>query len=425
MGQSPDDNKDRTSGLLSIPIYLWIALIGADRIDLLNGSGPFILTPFLVLSPPIILAGVSWLLCRRPDSSLSFKVSRRLIPLFFSITAFLIAILLSIIFGADVELGIKRYILLLLDLVFCSSMLIILNKLKNPAKTLVIGSYMGIAICALFCIAQFQNWPTDTFGAVPFLDLTSPSIGVFAPRLSGVSIDPNRGGLLIIVYSFLIMKFAVPSKVRTASLVVAAVLLLLTLSKSAIASCVVLVLVRTLQKPEWLGPRKRAIKYFVVVVIVVIPLAFYFVDYLQRESAINIEEVLTERLSASDETSGGIHLALVAKGFDLVLSHAKILFLGIGFGASHTVLNDFFPDNNYANFHSIYISLLVEGGIFSLLLFLFIYFYPVLGRRHYLPLILALACFNLFYQLILEPVFWLCILLFWNNFGFKQRELQT
>jgi len=33
---------------------LWVALIGADRIDLLGGHGPIVLTPFYVLTPLVI-----------------------------------------------------------------------------------------------------------------------------------------------------------------------------------------------------------------------------------------------------------------------------------------------------------------------------------------------------------------------------------
>jgi hypothetical protein len=40
----------------NVLLALWIALIGADRIDLAGGHGPFILTPFLALSPLVLVA---------------------------------------------------------------------------------------------------------------------------------------------------------------------------------------------------------------------------------------------------------------------------------------------------------------------------------------------------------------------------------
>jgi hypothetical protein len=43
---------------MSVLLPLWFALLAADRVDLLAGRGPFVLTPFLVLTPVIVL--VAW-----------------------------------------------------------------------------------------------------------------------------------------------------------------------------------------------------------------------------------------------------------------------------------------------------------------------------------------------------------------------------
>ena len=89
-----------------------------------------------------------------------------------------------------------------MDIVFSLSILILINKHKNPKRTLVLGSYMGLLFCTLFSIAEFLNWPISTIDVGRFMDLSASSAGSFAPRLSGVSLDPNRGGLLIVIYSF-------------------------------------------------------------------------------------------------------------------------------------------------------------------------------------------------------------------------------
>ena len=36
-------------------LILWIATLGADRVDLLGGAGPLLLRPVLLLIPPMIV----------------------------------------------------------------------------------------------------------------------------------------------------------------------------------------------------------------------------------------------------------------------------------------------------------------------------------------------------------------------------------
>ena len=36
-------------------LAIWVALLGADRLDLLGGRGPVVLTPFLLLTPIVAL----------------------------------------------------------------------------------------------------------------------------------------------------------------------------------------------------------------------------------------------------------------------------------------------------------------------------------------------------------------------------------
>ncbi|MCH1571635.1 MAG: hypothetical protein L7S64_09845, partial [Longimicrobiales bacterium] len=48
-------------------LSLWLALIGATRLDLLGASGPLVLTPFLVLSP-LIAAQMFWRLWAKGEA---------------------------------------------------------------------------------------------------------------------------------------------------------------------------------------------------------------------------------------------------------------------------------------------------------------------------------------------------------------------
>jgi hypothetical protein len=411
--------------MIGFLISVWVALIGAERIDFLDGGGSFVLTPFLILSPLIILIGLVCVIYRDSNSRWSFNLSAAIIPFVLSVLAFLILNLAATIFGLDVTLGARRFILLMLILVYSSTIFLLLGKSINPTRALVHGAYVGLAVYFLFSAAELVNWLTGMFTNMPVINLVSATIGPFVPRVSGMSLDPNRGGMLIVVYTFIIIRFAGRSKIRTTCFWLAAVMLLLTLSKTALIAAAVMLLVLSFQNPGWAVRNRRTIFNLAIGLAIISFLIFHSVDIGGADAPFNLEEAIAERLAVSEEKSGGIHLALLMRGFEVAFSSMKNLLVGIGFGASHAVLNDFFPGNKYANFHCGYISVMVESGILSLGLFLFLYFYPVFRRKSYLPLILAIASFNLFYQLTLDPFFWFCMLLFWNNFGVTRRNRST
>ncbi len=417
MGSNTYDHKNRSGSIISFLISAWIALLGAERIDFLNGDGPFILTPFLTISPLIIVIGLYWSLAKDTHRPWPFNIPDRTIPFVLAVLAFLILNLISIMFGLDPTLGTRRIVLLALILIYSSVILILMVRLENPVRILVHGAYAGLALYALFCGLEFICWLDGSFGHLPLINLVPATIGPFAPRVSGMSLDPNRGGMLVVVYGFLLIKFAPRSGLRTWSFLLAVVLLLLSLSKTALIAGAVMVIVLSLSTPGWTLKNRRAILNVIMGLAVIIVLILYLVDIGGPESPFDLEQALTERLAMGQDRSGGIHLALIQRGLEISFSSIENLLVGIGFGSSHMVLDDFFPNNKYANFHCGYLSILVESGLLSLLVFIFIYLYPAVMRREYLPLILALAVFNLFYQLTLDPFFWFSILLLWNNLG--------
>ena len=218
--------------MIGFLISVWVALIGAERIDYFDGGGSFVLTPFLVLSPLIILIGLVWVIYKDSNSRWSFNLSPAIIPFVLSVLAFLILNLAATIFGLDVTLGARRFILLMLILVYSSAILLLLGKSVNPTRVLVHGAYAGLAVYFLFSVAELVNWLTGMFTNMPIINLVPATIGPFAPRVSGMSLDPNRGGMLIVVYTFIIIRFARHSRIRTICFCLAAVMLLLTLSKT-------------------------------------------------------------------------------------------------------------------------------------------------------------------------------------------------
>jgi hypothetical protein len=133
--------------------------------------------------------------------------------------------------------------------------------------------------------------------------------------------------------------------------------------------------------------------------------------YSRMSNTVDLRSLLSERASLQADASGGIHFDLIARGLDVFGSGPWQFMFGIGPGNSPVVLQDFFPGNPYANFHSIYVTSLVEGGLLGAFLLLYIMFRPLVFGR---PILVILgASFGVFYQANLDPTSWLVISLAW------------
>jgi len=87
---------------------------------------------------------------------------------------------------------------------------------------------------------------------------------------------------------------------------------------------------------------------------------------------------------------------------------------GIGFAGAPRVLGDFFGDNKYGNFHSLYVSVLAELGLPAFLLFMIVLGYPIIGRKGAASCVAAIAIFNVALQSYMEPLFWVALALVWS-----------
>ncbi len=103
-----------------------------------------------------------------------------------------------------------------------------------------------------------------------------------------------------------------------------------------------------------------------------------------------------------------------------IFSNLRIFFLGIGHGMSFKLIDGYrMSYSKNANYHSQYLSIFVENGFFAFISFLLLtLIYPIFFKNNiYLPLMVGSFFYNIFYQLINEPSFWLIIFLFYyaNN----------
>ena len=143
---------------------------------------------------------------------------------------------------------------------------------------------------------------------------------------------------------------------------------------------------------------------------------------LDSLNIIQLDEVLEERFSfnnISNSGSAAIHIALIKQGFNLAISNLKIFILGVGHGASYLFTTGYYwSGSKYGNFHSQYISVFAENGFLSLISFIiFSVLFPLLSNRKniFLPILIGLFFFNIFYQLSSEPLYWFAILLYYKK----------
>ena len=389
-------------------LILWIATLGADRIDFLAGAGPMLLRPLLVLIPVILVL-----------ESVALGTGRRRmeipagVPWFFVGQALLISLLLlSVIISPHEGLGVRRFALVAVEAFAALLVAIVLLNRDDRRVVLLRGAQLGLALILAFDIVQVIRWSgagsLDWLALRGIVDLSTPSYGPWLPRPSGVSVDANRGGLLIIFYVYLVVILAPLTWRRSLVVTGGALLLLMTLSRSAM-------LMGAAVTTFWILSRGMVITHARVAALSLSVAAGAFAVAASRpvRDAVGVlGEVVASRISLN-EGSASIHLSLLARGWDLSTSSIPNLLFGIGFGNSYLMLQDFFPGMKYGNFHSAYVSLLVEAGVGALAVFLMLLLLPLAWASTFAPLILGLVAFNVFYQAHVDAILWFVLALAW------------
>jgi hypothetical protein len=404
-----------------------LGLIGADRIDLFNGHGPFKLTPFLILAPLVVLIGF---LIRLSCGSLHFTITppiRRQTHFRIAFILLLLLSLASVPFSLDPERSLVA--VAGFSLVVVLGYYISVQILAAPAQeTLIVRSVtFALAVYVIFCIGQYIAWSHGVF-TVPGQN-ASWTESMFAPgtegflalRLSGTISDANRAGFVLTMYLVLLDRFASKSRYTLILRFVIGFLVLLTISKSAILCWLVYYL---FSNTFW----KRLVSRQAVAWLAAIAIVGSFVWIEKQEEIVGLADtweifdVVSARTSMDPGSSGQDHILLIERGFDTWLTSTKTIIVGIGFGAAPKVLGDFFQDNKYGNFHCLYATVLAELGLPAFLVLAFLLGYPIIGRKGTLSCIAAIMIFNVGYQSHMEPVFWIVLALLWSS---ERRDLPT
>lgn len=394
-------------------LILLLVVSGIDRIDLAVGRLDFRLTPYIALASLFSAYFLFHFIFLRVGRYVTRAEHTYILLLLF----FCLSIFISVNQSGDYSLSLDRYALLIFNIVSAFAIIKVLTTRPDAAHILNTSAKLGLWLFFLFDIAQGLNF---YFGFIPpfgqaLIDIVPPNYGEIAIRPSGFANDMNLGAFLLVSFFFFINQLEKPGIAKFLYLISCLIMLALTLSRSGILAFFVLVIANAIYGNDRYS-FMQLLKFFIQIVIVIsVILALTFLIFDLERYAILFEE----RLSFSADDSGGIHLNLISKGFEVFLNH---LLFGAGFGASYLDLVDFFEFNLYSNYHSLFITSLAETGIFgftSLMLLLLLPFFHRAKARYFAPLLLALLVFNIFYQTIASPFFWIILTYAWIYFSEK------
>jgi hypothetical protein len=396
-----------------------IGLIGADRIDLFAGRGPFTLTPFLILaSLGTLVLFLRAGLCGRLQICASPPI-RRQIPFLAVASLFLLFCFASIPLSLDPERSIVAFanFLTVAVLGYCISLQILTEP--APGRLIVRSVTFALVVYVIFCIGECiafsRGIGIDVGRTGPWLESTfAPStIGPWVPTLAGTTFDSNRSGFVLTMYLALLDRFA-PKSRRTVFLrYLIAFLVLLTISKSG-ALCWSAYYLSS--KTFWrrLVSRRAFFRLAGFATVVLLFCVAYQREIVILADAWEISDAASAKMSMEPGSSGESHVLLIERGYKTWLTSPKTIVAGIGVAAAPNVLQDFFENDKHGNFHDIYVTILAEMGFPAFLVLMFLFTYPIIGRRGAASGMLAIMVFNVSYQSHNEPVFWLSLALLWS-----------
>ena len=396
-------------------IIIYIICAGIDRINF----GPNITESFLILPHLIIsLLFVTFQLLFRIDSiNFNWFYKQRLI--FISTILFFIFLILSCFFSIDMFFSFKRLVLVF---IIIGTVLLILSSLNNEEldNCLYLGSILGSVLFYLFNVLLFMHWLNLFNFNNDYMNFSPNIIEYFYPRLGGFSLDPNRGSFLIIFYTYILFINKKENIFKNIILLINIFFIFTSFSRTGI-----LLLSISFILYFFLYSSKRNRIRSIILFVSAILILFSVTRYYSNSKIINLELAIEERLTiiGGHESSGGIHMKLINDGIDIALSDLKIFLIGCGYGASWKIIKGYFMSGKKkANFHSQYLSFLVESGFFAFLLCLLITFvFPLYYQNNFFPFIAGLFFFNLFYQLNHEPLYWFSIF-YYYKYLFEEKK---
>jgi hypothetical protein len=390
-------------------LVLWIALIGADRIDLAGGNGPFIFTPFLALTPLV----VAWEAHQRARARRAVTISRPGTAYALVVGALLCVVMISVFGAQEMPVSASRAFLLVAHVTGTFAVAILCADRPDLPRVLARGAILGVAIFLVFNVAEALYWigrMSETLRvATAVIRLGNfQSLGPI-PRLPGPVADANRGGYVLLFYIVAIAYGERRTLMRRVALTLAVGFLIATISRSAILGASVVLVATILIRRARVGPAP-----LIAAGLTVAASAVFFLakpDTFNRVTTI-LASPVGQHLTAGEGSAKG-HLELIRRGLSEATASVPRAAIGLGFGNSYLVLQDVFPGSRYGNFHSLYTTMFAEAGVLALLLTLVLLLTPLVAGGPWRALTAGSIMFNMFYQTTSEPVFWFALALAW------------
>ena len=385
-----------------------VALAGVERIDLLRGAGPIVLHPFLLLSPIVILTAL-WIHIhpekRRAGETRAAKTG------FMLLVCFLYTTMVGVFLSAQI-VSASRWALLVIIAATGWAVVMIARRSGNTSS-LRTGAAWGLAIyVALNCVQWvfFQRHGLTGPEFVGPLSVEIKPYGEGVVRLSGGSLDPNRAAATVATYTYILLgdpylKIKRGLASSWGILLLGFALTLATISRSGILIFAFILLGSVVA--IW-RQQSRAQKTGSVILAAGLGIWAVTTDLLE---SLGMSDIAESRLDLSSGSASD-HFYLLERGVDVVNANVYDIFFGSGWGTSYLFLQDVFAGNQYGNFHSLYITVLVESGIFALLIMCILVGRKIFSRRAWLAL--GVASFGVFYQSSSDPMFWIQIALLWG-----------
>jgi hypothetical protein len=406
-----------------------LALIGADRVDLLLGKASFRLTPFLVCASACVFLRLSMIAMQgRLDHTISPPMHRQ-IPYLAGLAVFIFLASVATIFGMDPQRGLMALadLILISILAYCISLRLLADP--APEKLILRSISFGLFVYLVFCIGESIAWKYGIIqteeGGGSWLENTFAAKTLFwVPRLSGFTIDENRSGFILVMYMALLDRYVPKSRYKSFLRYAIAVFILLAVSRSAMLCWFAYWL---FSKASWSRTnRPRIASWGAGIAIASLLIGFaYHKEIGDALYVWDVSDIISDRLSGQEGTSGGDHIRLIKRGFDTWLSTPHTMATGIGLASAPKVLGDFFGDDKYGNFHCLYVTILAELGLPAFLVLMVLLAYPMIGRKSATASIAAIMVFNAPYQSHMEPIFWLMLALVWSYESKTHSQLHS
>jgi hypothetical protein len=395
----PPRRSNTSTGRSWVMPTIIIALAPIDIVDLSGGALGFKLTPWLLLSLPYAF----FLLMRGRDDGRreGFGADGR--GLAFTLIALAgISVLMRV--ADPYDLSIKRFVLaawlISFAFLFVHRNRDVLRIVLVKATKVFLLLQGAVVFLQSLVFGGLLSFPDALTSFVQF----SPVYVADQTRYNGLVGDPNRAAVDVLLllglahFSARALKAeGVRVRVGAWPYLLSAVLVVVTYSRTGLVAGVLLIAIIGTQQ-TW---RHRVA---LVSLLLVGVLAGSYIILSQPALLTTLELVFS---NTQRQVATTTHFDLVDWGIRIVTEDPRPLLVGKGWGTEYAYTNEFFPGDEYGNFHSGYISMAVNAGVIAALVYLALLLRPAWLGSTWAPLVPVILWVNLFYQFQAEPIYWL------------------